>query len=128
MPVACPSSLQRDQKGQAEGVGEALDRKKPPDKISERIAIAALPAADYASSLAGSSQSRIPADAATRELSRIREILHERASEAVAGEDADLALAKRLQAEELRHHRLAVPTAKKRTASTLDQFFKKQRP
>ena len=104
-----------------------MDRRKPPDKFSEPIAIAALPAAQHPSSLAGGSRGSISADAATRELFPLRRILDERASGAVAGEDADLALAIRLPAEALRHHRLAIPTAKRRTASTLGQFSKKSK-
>ena len=64
----------------------------------------------------------------TRELPSIKTMFSQKAASALAEEDADLILAKRLQAEEFQKGRTVVSAPKKRSRSTLDQFFKRQKP
>ena len=70
----------------------------------------------------GVTKGRQSTDAAEQELALIRMALSQKAED--ASEDADMLLAKRLQAEELQRGRpSASALPKKRTASTLDNFF-----
>lgn len=73
-------------------------------------------------------RSRIPTDAAAQEISLIRALLRQKPPEACAEEDADLVFVKKLQAEELRRGSAAALSSKKRSASTLDRYFKKHKP
>ena len=74
----------------------------------------------------GVTKGRQGSDAAAQQLALIKMALSQKVED--ASEDADMLLAKKLQAEELQRGRpsaSAVP--KKRTASTLDKFFKRQK-
>ena len=75
----------------------------------------------------GVTRGRQGSDAAAQELALIRMALSQKAED--ASEDADMLLAKKLQAEELQRGGPSAAPAlpKKRTASTLDQFFKRQK-
>lgn len=73
----------------------------------------------------GVAKGREGSDAAAQELALIRMALSQTPEDAV--EDADMLLAKKLQAEELQKSRPSVSLSKKRTASTLDKFFKRQK-
>lgn len=75
----------------------------------------------------GIGKGRIGNDAAAQELSLIKAALSQAVQDASSSEDADLALAKKLQAEEFQRNRAVSNAPKKKAASTLDRFFKRQK-
>ena len=72
----------------------------------------------------GIGKGRQNSDAAAQELALIRTALSQQIED--VSEDADMLLAKRLQAEELQKGRPSASLPKKRAAATLDKFFKRQ--
>ena len=72
----------------------------------------------------GIGKGRQNSDAAAQELALIRTALSQQIED--VSEDADMLLAKKLQAEELQKGRPSASVPKKRAAPTLDNFFKRQ--
>lgn len=127
----CEGRASRDAKPPNQGLqvttffaSRTSKKREPPDKgdpvstnpPSERRALEA-------------SKTQMLRNGASQELSLIKEMLSQKASEhTLTDADADLLLARKLQAEELQRGRTVIPVAKKRTPSTLDHFFKRPKP